>query len=171
VITVEHEHGHGHHLEDGFEHALLLEILTAKFMSAGLSRDEAKKEAYNAIYSGGLRVYTTMDTEMQAHVEDVLNRAEYYPQTIFVDREKAREAIKNLPAGAESIPAAVANTTPLKPERLPKIRATCGDFTNRFIPNKIKKTNPIGRRMLINSLPLVSTAFKAFSGKKMKRIT
>jgi penicillin-binding protein 1A len=103
------EYAHAYFVDYVIHHELL-EILTAKFMSAGLSRDEAKKEAYNAIYSGGLRVYTTMDTEMQAHVEDVLNRAEYYPQTIFVDREKAREAIKNLPAGAESIPAAVMQT-------------------------------------------------------------
>ncbi len=53
--------------------------------------------AYEAIYCGGLRIYTTMSAELQSCVETVLNRDELYPRTIRVDMEKVREAAQELP--------------------------------------------------------------------------
>ncbi len=60
----------------------------------------SREEAYRAIYTGGLRVHTTLDTSIQSHVEDVLNQSELYPTTIKIDMQKAREAIASLPSGA-----------------------------------------------------------------------
>ncbi len=55
------------------------------------------EEAYRAIYTGGLRVYTNLDTSMQRHVEEVLANDELYPATYKVDMDQARAAIANLP--------------------------------------------------------------------------
>ncbi len=49
--------------------------------------------AYEAIYNGGFKVYTTLNTGYQAHLEEVLNRAELYPRTIFIDMDKLRKAV------------------------------------------------------------------------------
>lgn len=53
--------------------------------------------AYDAIYSGGLRIYTTMNVDLQVHVAEVLNRPELYPRTVRVDMSKVREEIQKLP--------------------------------------------------------------------------
>ena len=53
----------------------------------------SREEAYNAIYTGGLKVYTTLDTPIQAHVENVLNNDELYPRTLYIDIPKVRAAI------------------------------------------------------------------------------
>lgn len=41
-------------------------------------------EAYNQLYSGGLKIYTTLDSEIQGIVDDVYSNPEYFP-TIGVD--------------------------------------------------------------------------------------
>ncbi len=67
-----------------------------------LSADPAygsRAEAYRAIYTGGLQVYTTLEPSMQSHVEDVLSREDLYPRTVYVDMDKAREAVSALPSG------------------------------------------------------------------------
>lgn len=64
-------------------------------------------EAYQMIYSGGLNVYTTLNTGYQKKVTEVLNRNDLYPETIYINRDKAKEAIANLPQGATSIPHSV----------------------------------------------------------------
>ncbi|MGM0653032.1 MAG: transglycosylase domain-containing protein [Bacillota bacterium] len=61
----------------------------------------SKEEAYRAIYTGGLRIYTTLDPHMQVHVEEVLARSDLYPTTIYVDMSRAREVIADLPPGRD----------------------------------------------------------------------
>lgn len=51
-----------------------------------------KENAYSAIYNQGLRVYTTLDAELQKHVEATLNRSDKYPTTIRINMVKFREA-------------------------------------------------------------------------------
>jgi penicillin-binding protein 1A len=51
------------------------------------------EDAYEAIYNGGLKVFTTMNTDYQSHLEDVLNRPGLYPQTIYINMTKLREAV------------------------------------------------------------------------------
>ncbi|MBW6463656.1 MAG: PBP1A family penicillin-binding protein [Bacillota bacterium] len=61
----------------------------------------SREEAYKAIYTGGLRIYTTLEPSLQTHVEEVLSRTDLYPSTILVDMPKVREAIAELPAGRD----------------------------------------------------------------------
>ena len=61
----------------------------------------SREEAYRAIYTGGLRIYTTLEPEMQLHVEEVLGRTDLYPTTIYVDMPGVKEAITQLPAGRD----------------------------------------------------------------------
>ena len=49
---------------------------------------ETRIEAYREIYEGGLRVYTTLDKELQEHLECVLGRDEKYPETLNIDMDK-----------------------------------------------------------------------------------
>lgn len=65
-------------------------------------REEARKEAYKSIYTEGLRVYTTLDTPIQTHVENVLNNDARYPRTLYINIPKVREAIS---ANNGSLPA------------------------------------------------------------------
>ncbi len=51
------------------------------------------EEAYEAIYNGGFKVYTTLNTDYQSHVENVLERADLYPRTIYVDMIRLREDV------------------------------------------------------------------------------
>ena len=59
------------------------------------------EEAYRAIYTGGLRIYTTLEPELQAHVENVLGRDELYPSTVRVDMASIKKAISELPQGRD----------------------------------------------------------------------
>jgi len=61
----------------------------------------SREEAYRAIYTGGLRVYTTLEPHMQKHVEEVLGRTDLYPTTIYVDMPAVRQAIAGLPPGVD----------------------------------------------------------------------
>lgn len=76
-------------------HQELIDILSA-MPSIG-----SREEAYRAIYNGGLRVYTTLDPTMQIHVEEVLNRTDLYPVTVYLDMPGVREAIAALPSGQD----------------------------------------------------------------------
>ncbi|HED23599.1 MAG TPA: PBP1A family penicillin-binding protein, partial [Firmicutes bacterium] len=83
------------HFVDYVVHNELIKILS-EIPSIG-SRDEA----YKAIYTGGLRIYTTLDPHLQSHVETVLAREDLYPTTIYVDMPAAREVIAELPTGED----------------------------------------------------------------------
>jgi len=83
------------HFVDHVVHHELIEILSA-IPSIG-----NQEEAYRAIYTGGLRIYTTLDPRMQSHVEEVLGRNDLYPSTIYVDMSRAKEAIAQLPPGRD----------------------------------------------------------------------
>ncbi len=83
------------HFVDYVVHSELIEILS-DIPSIG-----SREEAYRAIYTGGLRVHTTLDPKMQSHVEEVLNRNDLYPTTIYVDMPRVKEAIMQLPAGQD----------------------------------------------------------------------
>ncbi len=83
------------HFVDYVVHDELIKILSA-IPSIG-----SRPEAYRAIYTGGLRVYTTLDPEMQSHVESVLAQTELYPTTVIVNMPKVREAIAALPANQD----------------------------------------------------------------------
>ena len=61
----------------------------------------SREEAYLAIYNGGLRIFTTLNPELQVHVQDVLNRTDLYPSTILVNMPEVREAVAGLPAGRD----------------------------------------------------------------------
>ncbi|MGM0688384.1 MAG: PBP1A family penicillin-binding protein [Bacillota bacterium] len=80
------------HFVDYVVHNELIRILSA------IPTIGSREEAYRAIYTDGLRVYTTLDPSMQSHVEEVLARSELYPSTIFVNMAQAREAINALPS-------------------------------------------------------------------------
>ena len=54
----------------------------------------SREEAYEAIYNGGLRIYTTMHTAYQKHLETVLNRATLYPATRSINISALSEAVK-----------------------------------------------------------------------------
>ncbi len=83
------------HFVDHVVHHELIEILSA-IPSIG-----TREEAYRAIYTGGLRIYTTLDPKMQSHVEEVLGRNDLYPTTIYVDMPRVKEAIAQLPPGRD----------------------------------------------------------------------
>ncbi len=59
----------------------------------------SREEAYRAIYTGGLRVYTNLEPSVQKHVEDILADEELYPTTYMVDMDQVREAIASTPGG------------------------------------------------------------------------
>ena len=55
---------------------------------------DSREEAYDVIYNAGLRVHTTLDTEAQLIVEDILNNEELYPQrTVRVDMVKMKNLL------------------------------------------------------------------------------
>ncbi len=76
-------------------HHELIEILST------MPGIDSRQEAYHAIYTGGLRVYTTLEPNLQMHVEEVLSRTDLYPSTIYVDLPRVREAVNELPAGRD----------------------------------------------------------------------
>ena len=61
-----------------------------------------KENAYNAIYTQGLEIHTTMNPELQKHVEETLDRDEMYPRTWRINMPEFlkayREAGDNIPA-------------------------------------------------------------------------
>ena len=80
------------HYVDYVVHHELVRILSA-MPSIG-----SREEAYRAIYTGGLQVFTNLVPDMQLHVEEVLSRTELYPTTIMLNMPKVREAVAELPA-------------------------------------------------------------------------
>jgi len=64
---------------------------------------ENRKDAYQAVYSEGLHIFTTLNTDLQEHVQDTLNRDEMYPQTLNIDMgkflESRRESGRRIPFG------------------------------------------------------------------------
>ncbi len=83
------------HFVDYVVHEELIRILS-EIPSIG-----SREEAYRAIYTGGLRIYTTLEPAMQKHVEEVLARTDLYPATIYMDMPRVKEAIAELPAGRD----------------------------------------------------------------------
>ncbi len=83
------------HFVDYVVHDELVRILSA-MPSIG-----SRQEAYMAIYTGGLRIYTTLDPGMQGHVESILSQTDLYPTTVMVNMARVREAIAALPADSE----------------------------------------------------------------------
>ena len=59
-----------------FEDALILQVV--KDLKKQLGYDETK--AYNAIYSGGLKIYSTQDQQIQKIADSVTNDASNYPK-------------------------------------------------------------------------------------------
>ncbi len=83
------------HFVDHVVHSELIDILSA------MPTIGSREDAYRAIYTGGLRIYTTLDPKMQSHVEEVLGRNDLYPTTIYVDMPRVKEAIAQLPPGRD----------------------------------------------------------------------
>ncbi|MDW7739916.1 MAG: PBP1A family penicillin-binding protein [Bacillota bacterium] len=83
------------HYVDYVVHHELIRILSA------IPEIGSRSEAYRAIYTGGLRVYTALDPEMQLHVEDVLSREDLYPSTAYYDMPLVREAVAEIPANRD----------------------------------------------------------------------
>lgn len=61
----------------------------------GIPEFNTQEEAYEAIYNGGLRVYTTMNTGYQEHLENVLGRADLYPRTVYIDMDRLNKAVQD----------------------------------------------------------------------------
>ena len=80
------------HYVDYVVHHELIRILSA-MPSIG-----SREEAYRAIYTGGLQVFTNLVPDMQLNVEEVLSRTELYPSTIMLNMPKVREAVAEMPA-------------------------------------------------------------------------
>ena len=59
-----------------FEDALILQVV--KDLKKQLGYDETK--AYNAIYSGGLKIYSTQDQQIQKIADSVTNDTSNYPK-------------------------------------------------------------------------------------------
>ncbi len=83
------------HFVDYVLHHELIRILSAMPSIGSI------EESYRIIYTGGLRIYTTLDPPMQSHVEAVLGRADLYPSTIYVNMPRVREAVSKLPVGRD----------------------------------------------------------------------
>ncbi len=55
---------------------------------------ETREDAYSVIYNAGLRVYTTLDAEIQQRTEDILNDENLYPQqTARIDMDKMKQLL------------------------------------------------------------------------------
>jgi len=80
------------HYVDYVVHHELIRILSA-MPSIG-----SREEAYRAIYTGGLQIYTNLVPDQQLHVEEVLARTDLYPTTIMLNMPKVREAVAELSA-------------------------------------------------------------------------
>ncbi len=80
------------HYVDYVVHHELIRILSA------LPSIGSREEAYRAIYTGGLQIYTNLIPDMQQHVEDVLGRTDLYPTTIMLNMPRVREAVAELSA-------------------------------------------------------------------------
>ncbi len=83
------------HYVDYVVHHELISILSA-MPSIG-----SREEAYRAIYTGGLQIYTNLVPDMQMHVEEVLSRTDLYPTTIMLNMPKVREAVAEMPAKSD----------------------------------------------------------------------
>ena len=70
-------------------HNELIKILT------GLPGFDSRADAYEAIYSGGLKIYTTLDQDAQSHTEEVLNDESLYRRSVRVDMEHVKELAGN----------------------------------------------------------------------------
>ncbi|MEW5920599.1 MAG: PBP1A family penicillin-binding protein [Bacillota bacterium] len=68
-------------------HRELIEILMS------LPQFSTREEAYEAIYNRGLKVYTTLDTEIQEITQSVISDASLYPQNLSVDMQKMKELL------------------------------------------------------------------------------
>ncbi len=68
-------------------HHELISILT------GLPQFSSREEAYNAIYTMGLKIYTTMDTKIQIAAETVLSDETLYPQNERVDMDTLKQLL------------------------------------------------------------------------------
>ncbi len=68
-----------------FEDAVIEEVardLTAKFVEDGYTETQASSKAYNLLYSGGLSIYTTQDSQIQSTVDAIyLDEANYPDNT------------------------------------------------------------------------------------------
>ncbi len=53
-----------------------------------------RENAYEAIYTRGLRVYTTLEPKLQKHVEYTLARKDRYPASVSINMEKFRAAFR-----------------------------------------------------------------------------
>jgi len=69
-------------------HRELIGILTS------LPQYDTREEAYEAIYNMGLKVYTTLDTDIQKATEDAISNESLYPQNVRVDMTILKELMK-----------------------------------------------------------------------------
>ncbi len=58
-----------------------------------LPQFDTREEAYEAIYNRGLKVYTTLDTEIQEITQSVISDESHYPQNLRVDMQKMKELL------------------------------------------------------------------------------
>ncbi|NLL21987.1 MAG: PBP1A family penicillin-binding protein [Firmicutes bacterium] len=70
-------------------HNELIKILT------GLPGFDSRADAYEAIYSGGLKIYTTLDPDAQSHTEEVLNDESLYRRSARVDMGRMKQLLDN----------------------------------------------------------------------------
>jgi penicillin-binding protein 1A len=82
------EYPYPHFIDYVLHHELVNILLT-------LPQYNTREQAYEAIYNMGLKVYTTLDTEIQEMVEGVLNDKSLYPQNLRVDMGLMKQLLNN----------------------------------------------------------------------------
>ena len=70
-------------------HRELISILTS------LPQYNSREEAYEAIYNTGLKIYTTLNTDVQEITEDVISNESLYPQNLRVDMTLLKDLMKD----------------------------------------------------------------------------
>ncbi len=70
-------------------HRELIDILTS------LPQYNSREDAYDAIYNMGLKVYTTLETDIQEITEDVISNESLYPQNLRVDMALLKDLMKD----------------------------------------------------------------------------
>ncbi len=78
-------------------HHELIRILASENLYGG------RREAYEALYNSGLKIYTTLDTSLQKKLEKIVNTSSYYPETIYLNMKSLLKDVKSnkgrIPAG------------------------------------------------------------------------
>lgn len=72
-------------------HEIILEF-TEKYEAEGMTRADARRAASDHLYQGGLRIYTTLDREVQREAEEAIHKHLEEPFPMYADRDFVQAA-------------------------------------------------------------------------------